>query len=69
MAFVRRCLNINRKRWVVQQTSLSTLTKAHLGKWGRSVVWEVDANDNNLELTSDRLRPLAVEQAGSSEHM
>ena len=54
MAFVRRCLNIDRKRWVVQQTSLSTLTKAHLGKWGRSVVWEVDANDNNPELTSQQ---------------
>ena len=52
MAFVRRCLNINRKRWVVQQTSLSTLTKAHLGKWGRSVVWEVDADHNNPELSA-----------------
>ena len=46
---------------MVKQTSLPTLTKAYLGKWGCSVVWEVDANDNNLELTSDRLRPLAVE--------
>lgn len=39
--------------------------KATVGEWGGSIIWP---DNENLELASDNLRALAIEQSGSASH-